>query len=230
MTGKRAARAAEFIGKATWAASALSFDLVVSAQGLLEQALNDRRGRVFRLPRTHYTPRAVGAIALVVTAFEAFLNEAYDVSSPQLPWARERAVEASLMDKATGLFHVATPPGATFDTGELEMVIDVRNEIIHYLPRPTPDLIERLEKRGLLMAAQGANWDMGQKLGSYALAHWAFATIEATIGRLAQVTPRERWLSTSLAENFTLHPQRFCPPDRLPDFDQQHGLTLTDVG
>lgn len=42
------------------------------------------------------------------------------------------------------------------DMADLEMLVDVRNEIVHYLPRPTPTLIERLEARGLLMSTPRA--------------------------------------------------------------------------
>lgn len=86
MGGKRSARAEEFIGNPSWGASALSADLVVSARSMLEQALHDRRRDVYRLASTHYTPRAVGALALVVAAFEAFLNQAYVFSLYELPW------------------------------------------------------------------------------------------------------------------------------------------------
>jgi hypothetical protein len=229
MAGKRSTRVHEFESKPSWLGSSLSCDLVFSAGTLLALALRSRRGRVYRLATTHYSPHATGATALVVTAFDTFLNEVYDWSSNLLPWARKFAAEASVLAKHRGLLHSATPAGATFDTADLETLMDVRHEIVHYLPRPTPTLIHRLERRGILMStSQPSGWDMGQKLASYALAYWAFETIEAAVAQLVDVMPAERAFTLSLAENFTLYRQSACHPEELRWFDQEHGLRPTE--
>jgi hypothetical protein len=227
--GKRAARANAFIGKESWVASAISGDLIVAANSLLALALHDRRRVVYRLAGTHYTEHAFGAITLIVTALEAFLNQAYDFSADHLPWARTFAATAGLLAKYEGLFHAATPPGSIAETRELETLVDVRHEIMHYLPRPAPPLIDHLERRGLLMSTPMARgWDMGQKLPSYALVYWAFETVEASVKQLVDVTPEQRWLSMALAPNFALFRSVACHPSLLPDFDRDFDLDLTE--
>lgn len=227
---KRSIRTDEFIRKQSWVGSALSGELIVSANSLLHLALYDRRRVVYRLASTHYTEHAIGAIGLIVTALEAFINQAYDFSADQLPWAREFAAKTpGLLQKYEGLFHVATPPGAIVDTRELETLIDLRHEIMHYLPRPIPAFIEDLDRRGLLMSTPRApGWDMGQKLPSYALAHWAFETVEAAVQQLVAVIPKERWLSMSLANNFSIFRKQVCAPAQLGAFDVRYGLVLTE--
>ncbi len=105
----------------------------------------------------------------------------------------------------------------------------MRNEIVHYLPRPTSTLLLPLERRGLLMSTpRASNWDVAQKLASYALAHWAFETVEGAVKQLVSTAPNSFWAKVSLAENYSLFRERVCPPAQLREFDAHHGLTLTE--
>jgi hypothetical protein len=228
MTSKLARKTEEFVNKPLGGTSSMSYALAISARSMLELALDDRRPRVYRLAATHFTASAIGAITLVVAAFDAFLNEACDMSSATVAGIRSIAARSPTVDKYLSLLRAASPD-VVFDTGDLEMLVDVRNEIVHYLPRPTPTLIERLEARGLLMSTPRApGWDMGQKLPSYALAYWAFETVEAAVAKLVEVTPEDRSFALSLAPNFSLYRQSTCPPQQLAAFDVAYGLELTE--
>jgi hypothetical protein len=72
------------------------------------------------------------------------------------------------------------------------------------------------------------DWEVPQRIASYALAYWAFETIETALGELARVTPREHQTSLLLAHNFSLYRQWACPPSHLPEYDGQYGLSPTE--
>ena len=155
--------------------SLLSYQLTVAGLlGCFEEALHDRRQGVYRLERTHFSPCATAAVLSVVTAFEAFVvNEAFANSATWLPWAREYATSerTTTLDRCRGFFRVNSTATGAFDGVELGALLNVRNEIVHYLPRPTSTLLLPLERRGLLMSTpRASNWDVAQKLASYALA------------------------------------------------------------
>jgi len=72
-------------------------------------------------------------------------------------------------------------------------------------------------------------WAIPQRLASYALAFWAFETVEAAIQAIVIATPPEGLVATYTAPNFSLFRQWACPPDRLPEYDRQYGLAVTEV-
>lgn len=222
----RKERVEQFIKQDAWGHYALSFELLFSAHRLLALALEERRAGVYRLPGTHYTSFAIGAITLVATAFDGFLTEVCDFRRQ-----RELAAASTTMERFAELL----PHGVQIDTADLQKLVVVRNEIVHYLPRPLPnsgcvaDVLEDLDRRGLLMTTpKTPSWEVPQRLASYALAYWAFETIETALGKLVDVATREQQTSLLLVHNFSLYRQWACPPASLPEYDRQYGLSLTE--
>lgn len=226
MGSPRKERHDQFTQQEGWGHYALSFELLFAADRLLCLAFEERRSQVYRLATTHYTSFAIGAITLVATAFDAFLNEVYD-----LRMQRDLVPTSSTVDRFERLF----PRGAEIDVTDLEKLVVVRNEIVHYLPRPAPnegrvaEVLQDLDRRGLLMSSRMATgWEIPQRLASYALAYWAFETIEAAVARLVAATAREFQVSVAVAGNFSLYRQWASPPADLLEFDHEHGLALTE--
>jgi hypothetical protein len=227
LSSPRKEREQQFVKQDQWGHYGLSYDLTFCGDRILAAALHERQGGVYRLARTHYTSYAIGAIALVATAFDAFLNEVCD-------FQKNRALVAKTT--TVNRFVELLPPGTVFDTSDLEALSVVRNEIIHYLPRPIPEqghvaaVLADLDRRGLLMTTPRApGWEIPQRLASYALAYWAFETIETALAKLVEVTAKESRFSVELARNFGLYRQSACSPDMLPEYDRQHGLKLTET-
>jgi hypothetical protein len=226
VTSHRKEREQQFVKQDRWGHYALSYDLTFCADHMLEAALHERREEVYRLARSHYTSYAIGAIVLAWTAFDSFLNEVCDFRK-----TRTLVANTTTIQRFIGLL----PPGTVFDRVELEKLVVVRNEIIHYLPRPIPEfghiaaVLEDLDRRGLLMTTPKApGWEIPQRLASYALAFWAFETIEAAVAGMTQAAPRELKLSLALAPNFGRFRHSACSPDMLPLFDKEFGLKSTE--
>ena len=232
---KKGERAEQFAERFGWDGSSYrSMGLVLSARTLLDLALQDRRQNVYRLASTHYSPRAAAAVLTAVGAFDAFLNETYVFLAISMPWAREFASRASTLRRYVGLLRTAAPDAAV-DATELEVLLDARNEIAHFLPRPIPTegwvarLFEHLERRGVLMSTPTApGWGIGEKLSSYGFAYWAHETIEAAIAKLVKVYPREREVAMYTATNFSLYRNHVCSPEQLGAYDRHFGLSLTE--
>jgi hypothetical protein len=228
----QAERRAQFTDPDHWGHYALSLDLTVCAETLLEAALRERGPeRTYTTAGNHYSFRAIGATVLITTAFDAFLNEVCDFQSNQVAGSRVLAAETqSTVDKFAGLLRLSDP-SAVFDTTELVLLTAVRNEIVHYLPRPTPteghvaDVLAALHARGLLLVTPGPEdtWEIPQKIANYALAYWAFRSVEAAVIALCDATPQERHTSILLAENFDGY-RRACPPERLAEYDAENGI------
>lgn len=227
MASPRKERHDQFTQQNGWGHYALSFELLFAADHLLWLAFEERRSQVYRLAQTHYTSFAIGAITLATTAFDAFLNEVHD-----LRMQRGLVPAATTVEKFGHLLRQA----AAIDVADLERLIVVRNEIVHYLPRPLPneghvaEVLQDLDRRGLLMSTPTAiSWEIPQRLASYALAYWAFETIEMAVARLVAATPEEYRFSVAVAGNFSGYRQRVEPPAQLREFDRRNGLLLTEA-
>lgn len=210
--------------------------LVTSANTLLWAALQERGQEVYRTSQDHSARNAVGAIALVVTAFDVWMSECFGSLSMSFgAETRERAFQ-SIVKKHGSLAELT---GATVQPNlqaDLELLIGVRDEIIHHLSRPladegnVPSWLVELHRRDLFLSTgQRTDFFLGQKLGSYRLAYWAFQTAEAAAKSIADtggMEPATKLLSFSTAANFSRYAQ-LCPPERLHEFDVEHQLSVT---
>jgi hypothetical protein len=103
---------------------------------------------------------------------------------------------------------------------DLELLLAVRDELAHFLPRPLPDeggmpgwLVD-LHRRGLLLggADPGPGFDLGRRLCSYRLAYWAWATVDAAVGALATALGDAAAHALRTGENFRAYAARGPPP------------------
>jgi hypothetical protein len=211
----------------------LSFDLIVSAKQTLMRALHDRQGDVVRLATTHYTPNAAATIVLVTTALDVSMNEAIAMGSVfggnierGLALPATCAKFANVASRSDGF-----DPAAT----ELRTLVDLRDEIVHYLPRTeqsatgnVPNWCHALQAQGLFLEAPGSDFQFSQKIPSYALAYWsydvAFRAIELFVGSLPETAQN---VCEYLVHNFSVY-QSICRPEELRAYDAEHLLKLTE--
>jgi hypothetical protein len=215
--------------------TSIAWDLTRSASSLLALALHERRGGVFKTSTNHATHHRVGAIVLVLTAFDAWLNETLSLSTwhggedlkkdvPRDPaYAKyERLAQAS---------SIALPNEATRD---LKLLGNVRNELVHHLPRPAsgegnvPSSLLELHRRDLFVATgRSGDFHFSQKLGSYKLAYWSFQTVETAVSSWVDHATAEWEWQFGVARNFSRYLNESCPPEDLAAFDALHGIELT---
>lgn len=147
--------------------------IVDSARLLLLKALSERRSRDGENFLTLYGP---SAIVVAVTAFEVFINETLYLCllSTTVNEAdfQDLAQRDALADKFRDIPHLVTG-GPELVNPEVVLMQHVRNEIVHYYPRPVgatnvPEWLQPLADRGLLY--EDICWQ--QKLQSFQLARW----------------------------------------------------------
>jgi len=141
-------------------------------------SLEDRRENVFRSKFNHYSYHGIGSIVLLVTGFDCLLNEVV----AYLPSTERDLADQSLLKKYSGLLTVLGVSHGVTDR-DLDLLVDVRHEIVHYLPRPissssgVPEWFQELQDRGLFITAShssGSDFALGWKLGSYRLCYWSW--------------------------------------------------------
>ena len=232
--GKRSGRLKQFNRGNTGGWSSASPSLVASARLLLSAALQDRAQQFSNL-RTHSTTHAPGAIALIVVAFEVWLNELLlDLLLP--PAETRKLLNQDTATKYSYLFGVFKPSQPPRFSNDLTVALDVRNEIVHHFPRPadTPDSkpawYPNLQRCGLFVTTGNPSEDfnLSQKLTSYSLAYWVFEVIDHAVADLVEgsLNPKARIQVGSTAENFKRY-RSLEGPDGLTRFDAQHGISVT---
>lgn len=217
----------------------LSGSLLTCAAELLWIALKDRLKPVFRMRRNHFTVRAVGSLLVLTAALEAWLNEVISTyaNSPHL---LELAGE-SIMDKYQQIPERLGGRRLPHDDASA-LMLAVRDEIAHFLPRRhthgrgnVPPAFQYLQRHGLLInyhGTPGVDFFFTQKLHSYRLAYWAWEVVDRAVSRFVESLPRDQRLASATemiaftARNFKMY-ERICPPERLADFDAEHGLRIT---
>ncbi len=193
----------------------------------LQMALEDRRtpGLVLE-PHNHGSSHSLGSILLLVAGLEAWLNECM----ASLFFA-DSSSRGELVRLSTWKKYLEIPRrlnNAKLDgSSELSTLLDLRNEIAHYLPfytgiedDPVPQRFKEMQQKGLFITPpQGGDFDFAQKLSSYRLAYWAWSTVEtalkAFLHALGSHAKRVEWT----AENFYDF-RSIPPPDQLPVFDK----------
>jgi hypothetical protein len=231
---KRKARLEQFQERRSGVTDTLSTWLAKSAYVTLENALDERRGGVYRTACNHFSSHAPASILLLVTAFDAWLNEALWLLAPFGSKLR------SLGDKRPEERYIGIPKLVN-DTQlprrqELQMVFDVRHEIAHYLPRvvegegKVPEWLVELHQRKLLLTSphpDEADSGIGTRLCSYRLAHWTWTVIDSAIADFLEAlgdSARPIRLGTAI---FGWH-SRVCAPTKLALYDSEHNLELTE--
>jgi hypothetical protein len=111
------------------------------------------------------------------------------------------------------------------------MIVDLRDEIVHYLPRsygennPLPEWFKPLQDADLLITSgPNVDFDWNQKLGSYRLAYYASEVVDRCVRELVAAAPEDAFVPASLAQNFSIY-RRIASPEQLPEFDKRHGIT-----
>jgi hypothetical protein len=202
----------------------ISAELVHCACVELLMALEDRlRPGWYREPNNHSSSHCLGGVLLLVAGLEAWLNE----SVPVLFMADKSDRVVALHPVLRKYYEIAKRAnGAEVPLNqELEMLVDVRNEIAHYLPYRTteqdkvPRRFAELQRRGLFITTRDPDWHFTQKLSSYRLAYWAFSTVEAAVKALLMALGPTMNRVSFTAENFYDY-RSIRPPEELADYDK----------
>jgi hypothetical protein len=220
----------------------LSATLLHNAYSLLGLSLSDRQRPVQRLADDHYSEHAVGTMVVLVDALEGYLNEAISqlafTIAPRKEISRQAVLNAAdrpiqeKYEKVTELL-AERPVAASTD---LKLLLDVRHEIAHFLPRILeedppkylPEWLQSLDDRCLLLAFPDDPYIarlLSDLLCSYKLAYWAWQTTLDAVSafQAAVVEPTESLLIP--VNGFALF-MNLAAPERLHAYDLKHGLTL----
>ncbi|MGA2285080.1 MAG: hypothetical protein ABSG55_02260 [Dehalococcoidia bacterium] len=235
---KRKQRVDQFVTVRPGVKVSLSGDLVECARALLQMALDQRRGEVLRYREDHFSWYAIGSILLLVSALEAWLNEV--LSEALFISDRQRLI--GLADEPLLAKYYEIPNRVTgvriSPNEELTLLVDVRHEIAHYMPRILPDeggvpnwLVD-LHRRHLFLGGRDEGRAiLSWRFASYRLAYWAWETAEAAVAEFvtaASVEVEGVALGCHCAGNFSCF-RTICPPSELAEYDAQHGLELTRI-
>lgn len=217
----------------------LSGELLECALAELRLALEYRANRVVRTANNHYSPHALGSLLLLVTAFDVWLTELISKFGYFNTDFKKLGCESALQ-KFYGLPKQLT--GTTIPPHrELELLVELRHEIAHSLPRVikdkgnVPAWFAELNRRRLFCTGPDPEADfysIASKFASYRLAYWSWETVEGAIGDLFEaLSPMGERLSGArgVANNFTLYRAVYSPA-QLVLFDQAHKLSLTSKG
>jgi hypothetical protein len=165
-----------------------AFTELIAAHGYRKQSPR-------RLKHNHYSPNAVGSIVLLVTALDVWLNEIIN-GMCKLGTDRYGVMKFSnvpIIEKYKGIINAKT--GKNLEIDDLNTVVELRNEFVHFLPRVIPGKgskknippwFYKLRKEGLLLDYPVVNDEtpLGRNLTSYALAYWSWKTVITAVKEL----------------------------------------------
>lgn len=179
-----------------------------SSQDFLHLALD-----LFRLSREdaarfdgNVSPYVLAGIPLLFSAFRCLLIELNAMSEQS---GGKQEILNSLANSPNDISVFAESYQTAADLRQnLELLYEVRNEIIHPSHRPagtplnTPNYLAALRERGLLQSSGGANSDYIwlDQLQSYRLFHWAFEVIEAAA--IAALKDAPSWMAEGYRESY----------------------------
>lgn len=148
MGDKRKQRAAQYEKDAV--PYMLSPNLIYAAVCALRASLSERHGRVMRNPTTHASSSALGAIILFATAIDVALNEI--ITCDKVLAAADTAPgPSSMVEKFCGITALGVEHPVAV---ELNCLSNMRDELVHYLPRQVegpgsvPEWFRGLYERG----------------------------------------------------------------------------------
>lgn len=214
-------------------------NLTSCAHSELYLSLEDRRRDVVRLKDNHYSIHAVGSVVLLITAFDSFLNEG--LSSIGIGTPPIKILE--LGDKPTTEKYYGTIEdlgGMIQRNNDLNIIIKLRDEIVHYLPRNVsengprrylPQSLWALDKKGLLFRypdSKDYEVPFGELVSSYRLAYWVWENIDIAVNELIAAFsstkfPHFNHFYSSLQSNFKSY-QMINSPDNLVSYDSENGI------
>lgn len=221
---RRKMREAQFLSPGGGVSVSMSDGLLSCALSELEQALRDRRGEVVRMPNNHYSHHALGSIVLLMCGFEAWLNEAilhFGFGQQQIKLLVCKPMLEKYYNIPKRIANTTIPTNS-----DLELIIDIRDEIAHPLPRfireqgNVPSWFLELQRRGLFIRTSHRRGDflLSQKLASYRLAYWAWQRVDEAVMDLLRALGSEAELIRWTTSNFGRY-RNICPPSKLADYD-----------
>lgn len=209
----------------------LATDLVCSAVETLRRSLDERHDEVVRNKKTHTSSNAPAAVILFATAFDTALTELAVWEAPQNGTSREIA-NLSMANK----YKHHAGPEETAALRDLRLLSDLRDELVHFLPRSprtkenVPHWFKPLHKRGLfIVTGRVADFTLAQKLASYALGYWAAEVVDRAAQALRKrPSPFGSLYADCLCSNFELY-REITSPEAFAEYDERHGLALTSA-
>jgi hypothetical protein len=235
---KRKQRHQQFSRVYTGVYGSMSPQLLVSSELLLRQSLDQRRRQVSRTANNHFSTYAAGSIVLLIDGFEAWLNESIwhywntDSRDKILKLGNAPILEKYYeVPRRSAANEIAYRP-------HLEMAVDLRNEIAHFLPRiiseqipmplrHVPPGLEELYEQQLFFVPSGITENVEMTLddlvSSYRLAYWTWETVAEAAKTYCEALSGTQTALMLYTENFELY-KRNCPPSNLPQYDVIHGL------
>jgi hypothetical protein len=219
-----------------------SQNLIWCANSELILSLEDRCEKVVCLKDNHYSPHAVGSIILLVTGLDSLLNEG--LSSIKIIPGSGNVMDFAdrpTMEKYYGT--IQDLDGTITTDNDLDLVIKLRDEIVHYLPRNIcekgprkylPRVFYGLDRSGLFFRyPDSLDYEVpfGDLICSYRLVHWAWKTVDMALNKFIAAFSSTRIpfvpsIYTTLYPNFQNY-QKIPSPDDLAAYDAQNGLELT---
>lgn len=150
------------------------------------------------IPGGHYSIHGPSSILLICTAFDQWLNQSALTLDVRYKGLRDIAVKHDTITKykklgeAIGQKEISVPE-------DLQMAWDVRNAIVHWLPRKTseesnwPAWLSKLQDRGIVLSSILPNGveatDLSTKFHSYLLARWVWKTLGDAVKELLNQFP-----------------------------------------
>jgi hypothetical protein len=186
----------------------MSRSLIECAESSVKLCFSGRRGTEENWISSH----TLAVVLLTAAAFEAWVNESlFSSTSLGEKFRRDFKRIASMEtveQRYRGLVKIAS--GREPDASALGLLMLLRNEIAHYLPRPVkngvPEWLSELDNQDLfLRLAESPADDLvyGQKLESFKLARWATETAAHAADALAAaLNANPRGIRIAYADEF----------------------------
>jgi hypothetical protein len=189
----------------------------------------------------HYSSYAVGAIVLLVDGFEAWLNQSiWYLARKSSDDPLFKLADKPIMSKYRGVPKQVCG-SEMLDNRSLEMLVELRNEIAHFLPRiiqedrgklrHVPRHFEELFEKRIFFVGPEENLPedtellLSDLMSSYRLAYWAWETVAEAVEIYREALKEDPAATMLHSQNFHLY-NDVCPPDSLPQYDSQHGISI----
>jgi len=205
MQKPRQQRVHEFASIQGGVLSSFSVHLFTSAYYLLELAhAQGEKEAAEKGTSNHWSFYAPGSICLLVNGFEVWINESIQSQFFFEADVKKALAELPLVQR---FYRIPESVNAVMipENPDLITLVELRNEITHFLPRVTtpqgaiPNWFQDLEAKGLFITTgkPEGEYTYIQKLASYWLCYWAWEVVssaaEAYVDALGTHTWSEAW-------------------------------------